>query len=77
MMIHGQNAKARGKMKIYGIFSNVCRYKKEKMSDCGRWNGCTAQSAGTAGFWSGRCGGSTGGHFQNQRVSGYRLSEKF
>ncbi len=54
MMIHGQNAKARGKMKIYGIFSNVCRYKKEKMSDCGRWNGCTAQSAGTAGFWSGR-----------------------
>lgn len=27
MMIHGQNAKARGKMKIYGIFSNVCRYK--------------------------------------------------
>ena len=77
MMIHGQNAKARGKMKIYGIFSNVCRYKKEKMSDCGRWNGCIAQSAGTAGFWSGRCGGSTGGHFQNQRVSGYRLSEKF
>ena len=68
MMIHGQNAKARGKMKIYGIFSNVCRYKKEKMSDCGRWNGCTAQSAGTAGFWSGRCGDSTGGHFQNPAV---------
>ena len=74
MMIHGR--KAKGKMKTYGIFSNVCRYRKEKMSDCGRWNGCTAQSAGIAGVWSRHCGGSTGGHFKNQGVSGYHLSEK-